>query len=141
MRLALENHLFSGIERRFAHGAQNLVPLPMDVVGADEFQPAQRRYCTGMDRHHAILHYHDVLHAQHRKQRVKASKCDIVRCAVRIPAFAPVDEFGIAARDTGVVAPGVERSQGHRGIRIPKVENAILAGMLGEKLAQLRDDE
>src|SRR5438105_14955322 len=55
-----------------------------------------------MDRHRAILHYHYVLHAHPRKQRVKASKCHIVRCPVRIPAFAPVDEFGIAARDPGV---------------------------------------
>src|SRR5467141_5282915 len=41
IRLVLENHLFSGIERRFAHGAQTLVALSMNPVGADEFQAAQ----------------------------------------------------------------------------------------------------
>src|SRR5262249_61813706 len=50
-------------------------------------------------------------------------------------------ELGIATRNTRVVAPGVKRSQRHRRIRIPEVENAVVTGMAGEKLAQFRDGE
>src|SRR5713226_3938392 len=112
----------------------------MNLIRADELQPAQRRYRSRIDRHYVILYYHHIFHAQHRKQVMKVSKRHIVRCPVWIPAFAPIDEFGIAARDPGVVAPGVERSQGHRSIGKPHIENAVLAGMGGEELAQFRDD-
>src|SRR5919201_5714865 len=94
-----------------------------------------------MDRHHLVLHEHHVLYAQHRKQRMKAAKRHIVRCGVWICALAPMDELSIAARDPRIVAPSVKRSHRHRRIRIPKVENAVVAGMRGEEVAQLRDNE
>src|SRR5437764_8010791 len=94
-----------------------------------------------MDCHYLIVYDHDILHTEHRKQGMKASEGDVIRRRFRVVAFAPLHELGVAARNARVVAPGVEHSHRYRGIRIPEVKNAVLAGMGGEKLAQLRDDD